>query len=73
VLLLLCNWFTQPVILPHTWLAHWLAVRLAWVDDELDPLELDPPLQAATVNPAARLTADASPILAARRRRGDPT
>jgi hypothetical protein len=57
VLLLLCSWFTQVVMFPHTWLAHWLAVRLAWVDDELDPLELDPPLQAAKVTPAANATA----------------
>jgi hypothetical protein len=56
LLLLLCSWFTQVVMFPHTWLAHWLAVRLAWVDDEPDPLELDPPLQAAKVSPATSTT-----------------
>src|SRR5437016_2880573 len=72
LLLLVCSWFTQVVILPHTWLAHWLAVRLAWVDDVPDPLELDPPLQAANVRPAASATAEANPILPARRGSCDP-
>jgi hypothetical protein len=63
LLLLLCSWLTQVVIFPHTWLAHWLAVRLAWVDDELDPLELDPPpLHAARVSPAASSNAGRTPL-----------
>jgi hypothetical protein len=29
LLLLLWSWLTQEVMRPHTWLAHWLALRLA--------------------------------------------
>jgi hypothetical protein len=44
-------------------LAHWLAVRLAWVDDELEPLELDPPPpHAARVSPAASSNAGRTPL-----------
>src|SRR5437899_10252545 len=63
LLLLLCSSFTQVVILPHTWFAHWLALRLAWVDDEPDPLELEPPPQAAKARPMASVTATTPPGL----------
>jgi hypothetical protein len=63
-LLLVCSSFIQVVIFPHTWLAHWLALSVAWVV-EVDPLELEPPLHAAIVSPAASVSTG-TPILGAK-------
>jgi hypothetical protein len=49
--------FSQEPTAPHTCVAHWLAVRLACVDDGLDPLLVDPPPpHAATVRPVTIAT-----------------
>jgi hypothetical protein len=54
------------VIRPHTWFAHWLALTLDWVVDDLDPLELELPVQAVSVRPVATATTERATLPALR-------